>query len=74
MGAIFLGAYFKYVLFRGQFSRGLFFPGGFHMYVLFQKQPPRGVSIERYSANMQQNYKRAPMPKCDYSNVALQLY
>ena len=23
---------------------------------------------------MQQNYKRTPMPKCEYSNVALQLY
>ena len=47
---------------------------GFHIYVLFQKQPPRGVSMKRYSANMQQNYKRTPMPKFDYSNVALQLY
>ena len=48
---------------------------GFHISnVLFQKQPPRGVSMKRYSANMHQNYKRTPTPKCDYSYVALQLY
>ena len=30
--------------------------------------------MKRYSANMQRNYKRTPVPKCEYSNVALQLY
>ena len=47
---------------------------GFHIYDLFHKQPPRGVSVKRYSANMQQNYKKTPMPKCSYSNIALHLY
>ena len=34
-----------------------------------QKQPPKGVSRKRCSENMQQIYRRTPMPKCD-----LQLY
>ena len=86
--AFFRGVIFRRGMGWGNFSRGIFqvctfpgaifsrtlFPKGFHMYVLFQKQLPGGVSMKRYSANMQQNYKRAPMPKCDYSNVALQLY
>ena len=39
-----------------------------------QKQPPRGVSKKRCSENMQQIYRRTPMPKCDFNKVALQLY
>ena len=38
------------------------------------KQPPRGVLRKRYSENMQQIYRRTPMPKCDFNKVALQLY
>ena len=34
-----------------------------------QKQPPRGVPRKRYSENMQQIYKRTPMPKCDTTNL-----
>ena len=30
----------------------------------FQKQRPRGVPSKRCSENMQQIFKRAPMPKC----------
>ena len=30
-----------------------------------QKQPSRGVLRKRYSKNMQQIYRRAPMPNCD---------
>ena len=36
------------------------------------KQPPRGVPSKRYSENMQQVYRRKPMPNCDFNKVALQ--
>ena len=36
-----------------------------------QKQPPRGVLRKRWSENMQQICRRAPMPKCDFNKVAL---
>ena len=39
-----------------------------------QNQPPRGVPRKRFSENMQQSYKRTPMPKWDYNKVAKQLY
>ena len=39
-----------------------------------QKQPSRGVFSKRCSENMQQIYRRTPMPKCDFNNVAKQLY
>ena len=42
--------------------------------LLIRKQPSRGVPMERYSENMQQNYRRIPMPKCEFNKVALQLY
>ena len=38
-----------------------------------QKQPPRGVLEKRCSENMQQIYRRTPMPKCDFNKVAKQL-
>ena len=40
----------------------------------FQKQPSRGVLKKRCSENMQQIYRRTPMPKCDFNKVAKQLY
>ena len=40
----------------------------------FRKQPPRGVLSKRCSENMQEIYRRTSMPKCDFNNVALQLY
>ena len=39
-----------------------------------QKKPPRGVTRKRCSENMQQSYKRTPMPKWDHNKVAKQLY
>ena len=39
-----------------------------------QKQPSRGVLKKRFSENMQQIYRRTPMPKCNFNKVALQLY
>ena len=39
-----------------------------------QKQPSRGILRKRCSQNMQQIYRRAPMPKCYFNKVALQLY
>ena len=36
-----------------------------------QKQPTRGVPRKRCSENIQQIYRRTPMPKCGFNNVAL---
>ena len=43
-----------------------------HLFVslLFQKCPSRGVLRKRCSENMQQIYRRTPMPKCDFNKVA----
>ena len=36
----------------------------------FQKQPLRGVPKKRCSENMQQIYRRTPMPKCDFRQLS----
>ena len=41
---------------------------------ILQKQPSRGVFKKSYSENMQQIFRRTPMPKCDFNKVTLQLY
>ena len=46
----------------------------FESFELIKKQPPRGVPRKRYSENMQQSYRRTPMPKYDFNKVANQLY
>ena len=38
-----------------------------------QKQSPRGVFKKRRSENMQQIYRRTPLPKCNFNKVALQV-
>ena len=38
------------------------------------KQRPRGALRKMCSENMQQIYRRTPMPKCDFNKVALHLY
>ena len=43
-------------------------------HILFQKQPSRGVLRKRCPENMQQIYRRTPMPKCDFNKVSQQLY
>ena len=40
----------------------------------FQEQPSRDVLMKRYSENMQQIYRRTPIPKCHFNIVAKQLY
>ena len=40
----------------------------------WQIQPSRDFLRMSCSENMQQNYRRTPMPKCDFSNVGKQLY
>ena len=47
-------------------------PGKFQ-FVILQKQPPRGVLKKRCSENMQQIYRRTPMPKCGFNKVPKQL-
>ena len=56
------------------FRRKQLFADFFKVGVLtsLQKQPLRGVSRKRCSENMQQIYRRTPMPKCDFNKVALQ--
>ena len=44
------------------------------MHTNTQKQPSSGVLRKRCSENMQQIYRRKPMPKCDFNRVAKQLY
>ena len=39
-----------------------------------QKQSSTGVLKRGCSKNMQQIYRRTPLPKCDLNKVALQLY
>ena len=38
------------------------------------KQPSRGILRKRCSENMQQIYKRIPLPKCDFNKIAKQFY
>ena len=40
------------------------------VYYIHQKQPPRVDLNKRYSENMQQIYRRTPMAKCGFNNVA----
>ena len=39
----------------------------------YQKQLSRGVLTKRYSENMQQIYRKTPMPKCDFNKVEIAL-
>ena len=39
-----------------------------------QKHPSKGVLRKRCSENMQQIFRRAPMPRWDFNKVAKQLY
>ena len=39
-----------------------------------KKQPSIGVLRKRRPENMHQIYRRTTMPKCDFNEVALQLY
>ena len=45
----------------------------FHSKWFTQKQPSRYVPRKGCSKNMQQIYKRAPMPKCDFNKETIQL-
>ena len=45
-----------------------------YTYFHFLKQPFRGVLRKSCYWNMQQIYKRKPMPKCDFNKVVKQLY
>ena len=42
--------------------------------MLFVKRGTSGVSRKRCSEDMQQIYRRTPLPKCDHNKVPLQLY
>ena len=46
----------------------------FYLNCRLQKQPFRGVLGKTYSENIQQIYRRIPMPKCDLNKVAKELY
>ena len=36
-----------------------------------EKQPSMDGLMKRYSENMQQIYRRTPVPKCDFNKIAL---
>ena len=36
--------------------------------LIFKEQPPRGVLKKRCFENIQQTYRRTPMPKCDFND------
>ena len=62
-------------------SGGNFFPskrGDFMRVVLPTRIPSqlfcKRILRKRCSENMQQVYRRTPMPKCDFDKVVLQLY
>ena len=38
------------------------------------EQPSRGVFSKTCSENMQQIYRRTPIPKSDFNKIALQIY
>ena len=38
-----------------------------------QKQPPRGIPRKRCSENMQQVYRRTPIPKCDFNSNCIEI-
>ena len=38
-----------------------------------QKQPSRRVFKKRYSENMKQIYRKAPIPKLDFNNVSFEI-
>ena len=40
----------------------------------FQKKPSGGALRKICSKKMQQFYRRTPMPKCNFNNVAWQIY
>ena len=42
--------------------------------MIFQTQPTRGVLKKSCSENMQQIYRRTPMPECDFNKVGKQLF
>ena len=42
----------------------------YHNYMWLQKQTLRGVLRKRCSENMQQVYRKTPMPKCNFNKVA----
>ena len=48
--------------------------GEFQSFIEFQKKPSRGVARKRCSENMQQIYRRTPMPNCDFNKVAKQRF
>ena len=45
-----------------------------YVFPFLPKQPSVGVLMKSCPENMQQIYRRTPMPKCDFNNVAKQLY
>ena len=52
-----------------KFTEGRSFLNFLYPFKPFQKQPFRSVLSKRCSENMQQNYRRKPMLKCDFNKV-----
>ena len=61
----------KYIfVIQDQFAQGIFT----EVCVKNKIDIPRGVPRKTCSENMQQIYRRTPMPKCVFNKFALQLY
>ena len=53
-------------------TQSTFFPSVTYLVFKCQKQPSKSVLRKSCSENMQQIYRKRPMPKCDFNKVALQ--
>ena len=67
---------FVYRISNAKISRSAFLSAYIEItfFLIYQKQSSKGVLRKRCSENMQQIYRRTPLPNCDFSKVALQLY
>ena len=43
-------------------------------FLVLRKHLPRGVLRKKWFENMEQIYRRTPIPKCDFNNVSKHLY
>ena len=70
-----IGKIFEKLLYKGVlFEKQIPFGCACKTLSNIQKQPPRGVLRKRCPEDIQQIYRRTPMPKCDSNKFAKQLY
>ena len=52
----------------------VFLSNAAYTYMKGQIRPTRGVYRKSCPENMQQVCRKTPLPKCDFNNIALQIY